>query len=185
MKDVGRAHSQKVTRQSFAPFLNASAPQPPFLCSTRQPPTSLRCSPCSFMGESRGLRGTCPLRQMSTLASGGNLSQRQVGAGRGFSQWPSSSTRGGGERSGWCLQRNSTGIWIFLHVFPFHSAPIITVADGRILGSLEWNNPGEEMGVAGVGQRQGQQKNSVQSGVKPDTPNSGCFFIFPSLSTSS
>lgn len=80
LKDVGRAHSQKVKQQSFAPFLNASAPQPPFLCSTRRPPTFLRRSACSFTGESRGLRGTCPLRQMSTLASGGNLSQRQVGA---------------------------------------------------------------------------------------------------------
>lgn len=70
------------------------------------------------------------------------------------------------KKARWEEMRNIQYHTIRVSSCPRHEGSKITVADGRILGSLEWNNPGEEVGVSGVGQRQGQQKNSVQSGVK-------------------
>lgn len=59
------------------------------------------------------------------------------------------------------------------------------MADGRKLGSLERISPSKEVGVAGVGQRQGQQKNSVLSGAKSNRPNPDSLFIFRSILASS
>lgn len=106
-------HESPVRRLSctFKAFLNVISPHPSdYLffspCSAQQPPKFLRGR----------LRGTCLLRQMTPLASGGNLSKRQVwsmGSERREVFRPAAefiSARGGkhaGAFSGCCLWRNS------------------------------------------------------------------------------
>lgn len=80
-KDVGRSAASEGKAAHFHTFLNAIAPS--IHRFGAQHSSRLHFSDTLLHGGGRGLRGTCPLRQMSTLASGGNLSKRQVWSGEG------------------------------------------------------------------------------------------------------
>lgn len=86
----------------------SSLPSPPFLClcSTQQPPTFLAW-------EAEGCERRVPSDRCPPLASGGNLSKRQVGS-RGEVSLPAAEFMESA-RSGCRLWRHSAGIWVFLH----------------------------------------------------------------------